>query len=52
VVRLNAGLDSRERWARLFAEAGAAGQVAFDQAATRLLTVAELEAAIERARAR
>jgi len=26
--------------------------VAFDQAATRLLTVAELEAAIERARAR
>jgi len=49
VLRLNAGLEDLDKWTLLYEEAGAAAQVVFDQAATRLLSVPELSRALERA---
>ena len=48
VLRLNAGLEERDRWTALYEEAGAEAQVVYDQAATRLLSVQELKQALER----
>src|SRR5690606_20349889 len=48
VLRLNAGLEERDRWTALYDEAGAEAQVVYDQAATRLLSVQELKQALER----
>ncbi len=48
VVRLNAGLEELDRWTTLYEAAGAGAQIVYDQAATRLLTVSELSAALER----
>src|SRR5690606_26365786 len=48
VVRLNAGLEERDRWTRLFQEAGARAQLVYDQAATRLLTIEELRRDLQR----
>ncbi len=49
VVRLNAGLEELDRWTELYDAAGAEAQIVYDQAATRLLTVTELSAALQRA---
>ncbi len=48
VVRLNAGLEELDRWTELYEAAGAEAQIVYDQAATRLLTVTELSAALRR----
>ena len=48
IVRLNAGLEELDRWTALYEAAGASAQVVYDQAATRLLTVSELSAALDR----
>jgi len=50
VILLNSGLDERAYWRELFSQAGAQGVIAYDQAATRLLSVQELAAAIRRAK--
>lgn len=50
VVRLNAGLEERDRWTRLYQEAGAKAQLVYDLAATRLLTIDQLKRDLERAR--
>lgn len=50
VVLLNSGLEERTYWRELFSQAGAQAVIAYDQAATRLLSVQELAAAIARAR--
>lgn len=49
VIRLNAGLEERDRWTQLYQEAGAKAQLVYDQAATRLLTIEELRRDLERA---
>jgi hypothetical protein len=49
VVRLNAGLEERDRWTQLYEEAGAKAQLVYDQAATRLLTIEELRRDLGRA---
>ncbi len=49
VVRLNAGLEERDRWTSLYEEAGARAQLVYDQAATKLLTIEELRRDLERA---
>src|SRR5690606_27748056 len=49
VVMLNSGLEERPFWRELFLSAGAQGVLAYDQAATRLLSVQELVAAMSRA---
>jgi hypothetical protein len=50
VILLNSGLEERAYWRELFTQAGAATVLAYDQAATRLLSVQELAAAMARAR--
>ena len=50
VVLLNSGLEERPFWRELFLQSGAQAVLAYDQAATRLLSVQELVAAMGRAR--
>ncbi len=49
VIMLNAGLEETGAWRALYMAAGARAVIAFDQAATRLLSVPELQRAMQRA---
>ncbi len=49
VLLLNAGLEETTVWRELYTAAGARAVIAFDQAATRLVSVQEIQRAIERA---
>lgn len=50
VILLNAGLEETAAWRALYTAAGARAVIAYDQAATRLLSVQELQRAIQAAR--
>ncbi len=49
VIMLNAGLEETGAWRDLYRSAGARAVIAYDQAATRLLSVQELQRAIQQA---
>lgn len=49
VLLLNAGLEETTAWRQFYTAAGARAVIAFDQAATRLVSVQEIQRAIERA---